>query len=64
MINETNLADYKVQLHGISIFQRDIENIVYGVDTEGPITKEKPDVGDVPYLKVPEQDIWLKIVPK
>lgn len=64
MINETNLADYKVQLHGISIFQRDLENIVYGADADAPLLKEKPDAGDVPYLKVPEQDIWLKIVPK
>lgn len=64
MIDETNLSGFKVQLHGINILAVDLKNIVYGADVSTPMTDKKPDAGDVPYLKVPEQDIWLKIVPK
>jgi len=64
MIDANNLDQFKVELQDVDIFPIDVEYIVYGADIEAPITAEEPAPGDTPYLKAPDADVWLRIVPK
>lgn len=64
MIDASNVDQFKVDLHGLGIFPIDVKHIVYGAHVEAPITAEEPAPGDTPYLKAPDADVWLKIVPK
>lgn len=45
----------------IKVFERDIGNVVYGSDIEGTETTKAPANGDVPFFKVSNMNLWLKM---
>jgi hypothetical protein len=64
MIDATNYSAFKTELQGVPLFERDVPNVVYGADLGTPIMTTEPAPGDVPYLKAPEADLWLKLIPR
>lgn len=62
MIDESNISEYVLDLTRTKIFQRDIKYIVYGEDLGESLLSKEPPNGDTPYLKCPEEEVWLRIV--
>jgi hypothetical protein len=45
----------------IKVFEQDIGNVVYGADIDGTETIIQPENGNVPFFKVSNMDLWLKM---
>lgn len=45
----------------IKVFERDIGNVVYGADIDGTETTVQPESGNIPFFKVSNMDLWLKM---
>lgn len=62
MIDESNISEYVLDITRTKIFPQDIKYIVYGEDLGESLLSREPSNGVTPYLKYPEEDVWLRIV--